>query len=160
MYFDQYLHKKEGQSDDIITYLVFDIAILLEGLCSGSRVHFQIWKSAQIQPENVIYKFLYIFLTFQLFSLSFFCCFYIQIWTLNTAFNIMATDNIICIFWVNFLSLSDHFAACIYIQISTLNPEHSLSNLMATFSNILIFSYFFLIFWLFFLILQLLFCVR
>ena len=40
MYFDQYLHKKEGQSDNTITFVVFNVAILLEGLCSGSRIHF------------------------------------------------------------------------------------------------------------------------
>ena len=45
--FDQYPIQKEGSSDDMIIFLVFNVAILLEGLCSGSRVHFQIWKSAR-----------------------------------------------------------------------------------------------------------------
>ena len=41
VYFDQYLHKKEGQSDDIIIFLVLNVIIPLAGWCSGSRVHFQ-----------------------------------------------------------------------------------------------------------------------
>jgi hypothetical protein len=40
LYFDQYLNKNEGLSDDIITFLVFTVAILLDALCSGSRVPF------------------------------------------------------------------------------------------------------------------------
>jgi hypothetical protein len=32
--------------------MVLTVAIMLEGVCSGSRVSFQIWESAQIYPEN------------------------------------------------------------------------------------------------------------
>jgi hypothetical protein len=31
--------------------MVLTVAIMLEGVCSGSRVSFQIWESAQIYPE-------------------------------------------------------------------------------------------------------------
>jgi hypothetical protein len=32
--------------------MVLTVAIMLKGVCSGSRVSFQIWESAQMYPEN------------------------------------------------------------------------------------------------------------
>ena len=132
-----------------MTFLLFNVAMLLEGLWSGSRVHFQIWKSAQIWWENhrknAMYKFLHFFCIFPSLLQDFLLFLYLDLDPQDSPlchkqYYSYFLSSIFFLLFVDSLPIGSIFQTTLYIWMWALNPAHSPINKVATTATIHIFS--------------------